>query len=905
MKLIKERSISVVFDSVSISKDIVVEGGPLTQNFYADSQSFIPNRFLTPITLTPKIYITDPNKVLESGDKHKELVSCIWYEGAEKIVDGDEYKISKDNVLTVLKNSEKDFVISYEAVWYDPRKKQNITIEDSVQFITISLGDGNTMPRLILDKPQNWIHNPLKEERIYTIKAQVSRDKLYDGAVEWYYRPKNGIKDQYIDNTMLFYAGGQLTNELKVDSAYMNDCIITAKNLSSDKLKQYYWFFDSKGNPLNTDEPTYTDIEGSNVISLPNNAMKSVAPCYKFEGLTLNNLIKNGDFKDELKYWDYIHDVTASINKNGFVEIIPKKPYGSLEQTVIGNKNDLFYFKFDLDSMETLPEAPEDYVNNYSLGFNSQINGFIKDLKYSNILTKTTSTPVLCGLSVASFIYTKFVLKSIIVVNLTQAFGAGNEPSKEWCDKHIQGYFEGVKSVQTPMRVKSDVGRRNLFIGGKKINVNGFTGLIKFSGFLKKDTNYTIHFNILEANTDKDFKIYFYDIDTNPLQMFLLPKGIGKKELVFTPEVDLHYIRLYASDTAYEGTTTSYENIKIEEGSVATPWTPAPEDNLPPQGGALYINNQLELKSVGTAKDYIENGKLYKNISDDGEILENQEVINLDTSGLITNHPNGTIFIEPIIKKDFIYTTHISINDNYKVNYIESIKKGTEDLDITKAIIKDNKVTHPDLSKGDFGTIIYNYDNSPILGNNTISYLSLEDMLDTLWLENIYTYKAKLGEDGTVTEWELVKLIDIENYEEWLSQRKESPSQLAPDGIILGKYKANTKFLRQFPSSLYVDFIAPDRLKEGITKVKVRALVGTKDEVIENPSRYFKITWLKRAIKPGQSDKVIGYGNEITIDVGEKDAITIEVEDLGILKALTDENGKYLTNEENKIIVGR
>ena len=449
MKLIKERSIAVVFDSVSISKDIVVEGGPLIQNFYAENQSFIPNRFLTPTTLTPKIFITDPNKIIVSGDKHKELLSCEWFENDKKIIDGSDYKIGKDNVLTVLKNSEKDFTISYSAEWLDPRKKQIITIEDSVQFVTIALGDGNIKPRLTLDKAQNWIHNPLKGERVYSIKAYISKDKLYEGAVEWYCTLK-GAEKKLIDTSFLFYEGGQYSNELKVNSAYMPDCIITAKNISDNKLKEIYWFFDKHGNPLTYAMPDKTIIEGSN---------------------------------------------------------------------------------------------------------------------------------------------------------------------------------------------------------------------------------------------------------------------------------------------------------------------------------------------------------------------------------------------------DF----------------------------------------------------------------------SLDEILDELWLENVYTYKVTDG------EWELVKVTDIEDYEEWLKTEKTSPYTLAPDGIIFGKYEANTKFLRQFPSSLYVDFITPDRLKEGVTQIKARALVGTKDGVIDRPSRYFKITWLKRALRPGQQDIVIGTGDEIIIDVGEKDAITIEIEDifyfeiedLGILKALVNEQGEYLTEENNKILVGR
>ena len=67
MKLRKEHSIAVVFDAVSISKDIEVIGGPNSQNYYAESNTFIHNRFLTPLLLKPIVYVADPNKVIPDG----------------------------------------------------------------------------------------------------------------------------------------------------------------------------------------------------------------------------------------------------------------------------------------------------------------------------------------------------------------------------------------------------------------------------------------------------------------------------------------------------------------------------------------------------------------------------------------------------------------------------------------------------------------------------------------------------------------------------------------------------------------------------------------------------------------------------------------------------------------------
>ena len=113
MRIKKQRNIAVVYDAVSISKDIEVIGGSLNQNYYAESATYIPNRYVTPLVLKPIIYVADPNKVIEDGNKNEELLTCEWFENDKKIISGDDYKINKDNSLTVFKNSQTDIDLSF------------------------------------------------------------------------------------------------------------------------------------------------------------------------------------------------------------------------------------------------------------------------------------------------------------------------------------------------------------------------------------------------------------------------------------------------------------------------------------------------------------------------------------------------------------------------------------------------------------------------------------------------------------------------------------------------------------------------------------------------------------------------------------------------------------------------
>ncbi|EGJ72105.1 hypothetical protein Bcop_1926 [Bacteroides coprosuis DSM 18011] len=342
MKIRNEKSIATIYDAVSILKGLDIINGSLKQNYYAESALFVPDRFINPLILRPKIDISDPSGSIPNGDKVGELSRLEWFENGVKINSNDDFKIEGAN-LTVFKNSEEPFEISYRPEWFDSRKKQVITIEDSVVVSCISLAQSDANVTMSLSKPQNWVHNPLKGERIYTINAYVSKDKVHESAVEWYYVDGNK-KDKLIDNSCSFYVEGQYTNALKVDSAYMDNVIIKAKNISNDKLKEVYWFFDKHGNPLTYAMPDKTIIEGKDIFNLPESPITSKLD-YRINGLTIEQLVKNGDFSDGKTGWSGVIG-SATIN-NGIVSFTPEAQYVGITNS-LGDKiiaNHILYFK--------------------------------------------------------------------------------------------------------------------------------------------------------------------------------------------------------------------------------------------------------------------------------------------------------------------------------------------------------------------------------------------------------------------------------------------------------------------------------------------------------------------------------------------------------------------------------
>ena len=83
--------------------------------------------------------------------------------------------------------------------------------------------------------------------------------------------------------------------------------------------------------------------------------------------------------------------------------------------------------------------------NNSQYGFYaSESNDNFKS--YSNLATISVagSYNLQFGSSIAGTF--EGYVDSMMVINLTKTFGAGNEPDKEWCDRNID-YFEGTTTI--------------------------------------------------------------------------------------------------------------------------------------------------------------------------------------------------------------------------------------------------------------------------------------------------------------------------------------------------------------------------------------------------------------------------------------------------------------------------
>ncbi|MGL5731971.1 MAG: hypothetical protein ACRCX5_12730, partial [Bacteroidales bacterium] len=53
--------------------EFVIDGGAPSQFYYTNTNQFIPNRQITPIVISPKLHIVDPDGILSNGDASSSL----------------------------------------------------------------------------------------------------------------------------------------------------------------------------------------------------------------------------------------------------------------------------------------------------------------------------------------------------------------------------------------------------------------------------------------------------------------------------------------------------------------------------------------------------------------------------------------------------------------------------------------------------------------------------------------------------------------------------------------------------------------------------------------------------------------------------------------------------------------
>ena len=190
--------------------------------------------------------------------------------------------------------------------------------------------------------------------------------------------------------------------------------------------------------------------------------------------------------------------------------------------------------------------------------------------------------------------FANFTLIDFIVVNLTELFGSGNEPTKEWCDSNIP-YFEGIQSSfedkvneQGEYEIEILIKNKNLFDGEMEDGAYGANGVeLTHPTFRNKNK-----FILVEPNTKYNLQCI----------------NSGEKPVIHEYDENKTFIR-YGYDISRYGTheRTKYINFRtqtntldykfqLEKGDVLSEYIPHKTNKI-----KLLLNEPL--RSVHNIKD--------------------------------------------------------------------------------------------------------------------------------------------------------------------------------------------------------------------------------------------------------------------------------------------------------------
>lgn len=163
----------------------------------------------------------------------------------------------------------------------------------------------------------------------------------------------------------------------------------------------------------------------------------------KADKVVIKNLVKNGDFSDGLTKWTIQNGANVSVTTEG-AEILSIKNSLQIYQSISAPVGDMLY---------SAVLVKTDSQNNFAYSTNQSvipINSNSQDFQLVSSREKRANGAYLSIDRINSDgTQKKLTLKYMIALNLTQTFGAGNEPTKEEMDELVKvtGYFNGEYAI--------------------------------------------------------------------------------------------------------------------------------------------------------------------------------------------------------------------------------------------------------------------------------------------------------------------------------------------------------------------------------------------------------------------------------------------------------------------------
>lgn len=532
---------------------------------------------------------------------------------------------------------------------------------------------------------------------------------------------KNDIEDIKINNSILKKELDATKEALKIVS-------------SGDEIIK------SKGNP----------------VLLPSNTKSSVANSYQINGMSISNFIENGDFKNGINGWESKAYELSVVNGNLVGERVNPAvvTYNHIESKTKLNVElgDRIYIKtgYSFENMTAersffrFLDGSESVTTDHYLGDESSyILNVTKSSSNANLQFKVWYQN---GVQVGY----KFIVKPTYVVNLTKAFGKGKEPSVEWCDENIDRFIVNKKSVGVNLfnpnvaltEEASGVYSRVVEDNKKCLSYQAGQSTSKENANIELDIQpgiYTIIFELKQkGDSVNTMSVMLSDgglIQMNPKK----PKSEEWTE--FKEIIDTKGERIVGMKGGWYGNQTTY----IDLNSV---YIGADNKYTTYQESSLYLNSDEGLRSEGHISNVIKDGYLIKNVSKTGEQLDTPIATKIQTSGQLILKPNGTVFSESIKMGAEIYDG--GIKTSLPIIKVESLAKfdmetGNDvEIDKSKVVISDKKLTHPDLKDGDMVFLEYFYDDNPLTPELEIESFNSNKVITDSSTGDLYSWSVEV-----------------------------------------------------------------------------------------------------------------------------------------------------------------
>ena len=416
---------------------------------------------------------------------------------------------------------------------------------------------------------------------------------------------------------------------------------------------------------LNPNQEAKQSVSGYGILSLPKNAANGQVSAI-LKGLTVTNLIKNGNFANGFSNWLTPDLVSYSIEGNA-AKFLADNRFDALIQ--VFSKDQIIdghiYYAFGeikCDEGASLRFNLQERSSSYKVLGSVSITATGNFQRYSFITPPVSK-------SAGNYViwyqvwdnresgFTPIYIRNMGLIDLTATFGAGNEPTKEQCDQIFTNWFDGTKSTVGACRIKS-VGKNLVDIENFKYFVNNPNASIVYEDGIKcwklkrtyenfrvpifdrclPNTQYTLKINAKRLNIPDIFITVYYE-DGTSLNHAISSGEFGYSIITTRQGKTVKSINFNASSngTAYIG----IDGFQIEEGDTATEYEPYKES-------VAYITAKDEEGKIAELRSSLPNGIKDEIRVSEGKLIKRIGEKTNVASGAVINYAdmadNGTYY---------------------------------------------------------------------------------------------------------------------------------------------------------------------------------------------------------------------------------------------------------------------